>query len=311
MKKSKKLILGFAGRKRSGKSVLSKAVASYTPNKVVILSVATYLKDMCANLLGMTFEQMIEYKDNNKSIDVTVDDKWINILKKKTTVSHSYLENEVKGTKLKNVREVLQYIGTDVIRKFQPDWHLEQLMADIDSYSDDTVICIDDVRFPNEKKALEEIGAEIFFIMRPNALFNISNHDSEIAITWDMFDDNHVIINEFDEQTLIDTFRVAFVTDFAANRELSIFLSNLSIYKKDINHNFPKYDSSLVKEIVKQNFANPLFNKKGIIVFNAKNRMEAETFVECIYGNDCVSYRRNFLVYNPLIIENLKKFITL
>lgn len=310
MKKSKKLILGFAGRKRSGKSVLSKAVASYTPNKVVVLSVATYLKDMCANLLGMTFEQMIEYKDNNKSIDVTVDDKWINILKKKTTVSHTYLENEVKGKKLKNVREVLQYIGTDVIRKFQPDWHLEQLMADIDSYSDDTVICIDDVRFPNEKKALEKIGAEIFFIIRPNALFNISNHDSEIAITWDMFDDDHIIINEFDEQTLIDTFRVAFVTDFAVNRELSIFLSNLSIYKKDINYNFPKYYSPLVKEIVKQNFANPLFNKKGIIVYNAKNRLEAETFVECIYGNDCVSYRRNFLLYNPLIIENLKKFIT-
>ena len=310
MVKSNKLILGFAGRKRSGKSVLANAVKNFTPNKVVVLSVATYLKNMCANLLGMSFEQMMEYKDNNKTIDITVDNKWVNILKKHTTVPHPFLENEVKGKKLTNVREVLQYVGTDIIRQFQPDWHLEQLLKDIESYPDDTIICIDDVRFPNEKKAIEKLGGEVFFIIRPNALYSISNHESEISLTWDMFDDNHVIINEFDETFLIDNFRVAFVTDFCRNTELSIFLSNLSIYKKDINYDFPKYKSDIVDEIITQNYANQLFNKKGVIIYQAKTRQKAESFIECLYGNDCISYRRNFLIYNPLITENLKKYLT-
>jgi hypothetical protein len=53
---------------------------------------------------------------------------------------------------------------------------------------------IDDVRFPNEKKMIEELGGECWFIVRPT-LDNISNHESETSITWNNCW-NRIIIND-------------------------------------------------------------------------------------------------------------------
>lgn len=49
----------------------------------------------------------------------------------------------------------MQFIGTDIIRKFYSDWHIDQLINEI-TLSDEEFIIIDDVRFPNEVEALQK-----------------------------------------------------------------------------------------------------------------------------------------------------------
>ena len=53
---------------------------------------------------------------------------------------------------------------------------------------------IDDVRFKNEKKMIEELGGKCWFVLRPT-LHNISDHASENSIRWqDCW--NNVIVND-------------------------------------------------------------------------------------------------------------------
>ena len=52
---------------------------------------------------------------------------------------------------------------------------------------------IDDVRFPNERKMIEELGGTCWFIIRPK-LDNVSNHLSETALKWQEFE--NIIVND-------------------------------------------------------------------------------------------------------------------
>ena len=91
----------------------------------------------------------------------------------------------------RNTRELLQFIGTDLIREYCNDWHVNKVKEMILNESNQNFV-IDDVRFPNERKMIEELGGTLWFIVRPN--FNtVSNHISETALKWQEFD--NIIIN--------------------------------------------------------------------------------------------------------------------
>ena len=52
-----KKIIAFAGRKRSGKGILSNVIKENT-NKTVIITIASYLKLLCCDLLGIDYETL-------------------------------------------------------------------------------------------------------------------------------------------------------------------------------------------------------------------------------------------------------------
>jgi hypothetical protein len=58
---------------------------------------------------------------------------------------------------------MLQFIGTDYIRKYNKDWHVNKIREMID---ENTNYVIDDVRFPNEKKLIEDLGGDCWFVTR-------------------------------------------------------------------------------------------------------------------------------------------------
>ena len=160
-------IIAFAGRKRSGKGMLAKGMREYSPN-VVIIAVADSLKLLCCKLLKITYDELTQMKDDGTTFEAKVDDYWVSTIKHEVKISDNIIRNEIGGRVFTNVREVLQIIGTDLIRKYSPDWHIDKTIERIKSYGDDKIVVVEDVRFPNEKRRIEEIGGDVYFIIRPN-----------------------------------------------------------------------------------------------------------------------------------------------
>ena len=90
------------------------------------------------------------------TFEYTPNDRWFNLISKSTGISVDIIKKEIGDILFTDVRQMLQVIGTDLIRKYCPNWHVDKLTEDINSYSDDYVIVIDDVRFKNEKEAIEK-----------------------------------------------------------------------------------------------------------------------------------------------------------
>ena len=167
-----KTIIGFAGRKRAGKTSLSKYLTE--KHNGTIVTVADALKHLCCDLLGFdTIEELNTYKDKGTSWSfnkVKEAPQWAKIICEQvfggyTDEQYSEIVELLNGIYAYNVRELLQFIGTDIIRKFKPNWHVDKMVEAINNATTD-LVCVDDVRFPNEREAIENLGGQVFFIMR-------------------------------------------------------------------------------------------------------------------------------------------------
>ena len=182
------MIIGFAGRCRSGKTVLSEVCEKYGYQR---LSFALPLKQLCADILDISIDELNRAKNENIPIEITIGKDICEILSEETNIPIETTTEICDGKYLHTVRDMLQFIGTDYIRKYNKDWHVNKIREMID---ENTNYVIDDVRFPNEKKIIEELGGDCWFVTR-TTLENVSNHESETSITWkDCF--NKVIIND-------------------------------------------------------------------------------------------------------------------
>lgn len=202
-------IIGFAGRARSGKSTLAQVL--HNEEGYQILTIANYLKKLCCKLLGdISLTQLNELKNNDTDITnlLKIDDNFIHIINEATGIGYEVIKNELINLPygIPTVRAMLQIVGTDIIRKYYPDWHIIQLVNEIESLPDDVNIVVDDVRFPNERKEIERLGGIVIFIMRPTMLSMVYNHPSEISLQWYQFVKTHILINYSNRYEFISNF---------------------------------------------------------------------------------------------------------
>lgn len=202
-------IIGFAGRARSGKSTLAQVL--HNEEGYQILTIANYLKKLCCKLLGdISLTQLNELKNNDTDITnlLKIDDNFIHIINEATGIGYEVIKNELINLPygIPTVRVMLQIVGTDIIRKYYPDWHIIQLVNEIKSLPDDVNIVVDDVRFPNERKEIERLGGIVIFIMRPTMLSMVYNHPSEISLQWYQFIRTHILINYSNRYEFISNF---------------------------------------------------------------------------------------------------------
>ena len=176
--------------------------------------------------------------------------------------------------------------------------------------SNGKTVAVDDVRFPNERKAIEELGGECFFIIRPINT-NISNHISETALTWNMFDDKHIILNESSLDKFEKNFEWHLDNNFSENDMYSLFLSEKFYYTK-MNILFGQNKNEIVDEIILQNKDYIPFLTKGIIRYKTVSDKQHRQFLRDIYRkyniND-INFNGYYILYNPLINENLKIYL--
>lgn len=307
-------IIAFAGRKRSGKGMLAKGMREYSPN-VVIIAVADSLKFLCCKLLNRTYDELNQMKDDGTIFEAKVDDYWVSTIKHEVKISDNIIRNEIGGRVFTNVREVLQIIGTDLIRKYSPDWHIDKTIEHIKSYGDDKIVVVEDVRFPNEKRRIEEIGGDVYFIIRPN-YWDVSNHPSEKALKYTDFNDNRIIINEYSKEQMIEYFNALYFTDEYINEnECPILLSANPWYSEHVmditSNDFASRlnRQNIIKKVIEQNKGRALFREKGIITFKSDDADSLTLFRRIIMvgceGYGCESYS----IYNPLTNEILKLYL--
>lgn len=278
----KNKIIAFAGRKRSGKTELSNFLKD--EYGAVVITIASYLKELCASILSCDMNHLLKIKDDGTTFEMKVDDRWVNLLSEKTNIPKNLVWKEIGDITFTNVRQMLQVIGTDLIRKYNPNWHVEQMIKEIKSYGDNKLITIDDVRFLNEKQAIEQLGGKVFFIIRTSNCLNVSNHISENSLHWYDFNDNDIIINNSNVELLTNKIQMWFndMTNGVADKDALL----IPQYDRELGFE----NSEVVKTIVEHIKNNEMFDKKGLIDVNI----------------DGIKY---YIENNPYIIENLKQWL--
>lgn len=110
-------------------------------------------------------------------------------------------------------RTKLQYVGTDVIRKKQPDYWVNFLCGIFEMFPEEwDYILIPDTRFRNENEVLKEKGFDVTTVRvrRPNFDNGLTSeqkkHESEVAL--DNYDFDYYIVNMGDDSIIkeVDNF---------------------------------------------------------------------------------------------------------
>lgn len=302
------MIIGFAGRKRAGKGVLANMLKRERGYHIVI--VANALKELSCELLGMSMEELLRKKDDGTTFDIPVTERHIGIV----TDAVSYIDNAEKfvrktmtGRSFTSVRQVLQFVGTDVIRELDSMWHTKKVVEKIKSFGPDANVVVDDVRFTDERNAIEELGGKVYYIVRPT-FFGISNHPSETGLSFHDFAQQSVILNDAGIEGLEDKAkRILFKEEYD-----TYIWPEAYAFDPKYNLSFGLYMTPIVEQVLKQNIGRDAFMTDGILMFKPNDVKEAERFISEVYnvrpGVDIPSaYAKRFVIDNPLLVENLKR----
>lgn len=190
------LIISFSGRKGSGKSTLANLLLGRGYTKI---SFADRLKNLLSELYEWEIEslQCPKRKEETLLKKVVWDKEYAirlgAMIGAKCDLNESYVEFNTR-------RDALQYIGTDILRTYDPDFHINELKKQI---KPELNYVLDDVRFYNELSMLKQENGFCLFTMRP-FYFIYNNHSSEITLSRKDFD--WVILNTRSEKTFIKTF---------------------------------------------------------------------------------------------------------
>lgn len=139
-------------------------------------SFAEKLKEMCVDLLELKEEQCFGTDEQKNSLTHL---KWEDM----PGYNNSGLPHGKSG--FMTGREVMEYVGTDVMRKiFDPIWINSTIRQIEKDGSMLAVIC--DCRFPNEVGAIHKAGGKVIRLTRDP--FPDSTHPAEVSLNKDKFD---------------------------------------------------------------------------------------------------------------------------
>jgi hypothetical protein len=320
-----KTIIGFAGRKRAGKTCLSKYLAEKYNGTIV--TVADALKHLCCDLCGFKdIEELNYYKDNGTSYSFNPNKApvWAKIICEQ--VFGEYTENHynkvlelLSEIHTYNVRELLQFVGTDIIRKYKPTWHVDKMVEAINNAPTD-IVCVDDIRFPNERAAVEKLGGTVFFIVRPDLTVDVSNHESEISLTWPEFDQHHIILNMFTLKCLCESFDEAYSSEFHLTNSNLIFGNANGQFRTEnimlgyIGNKKPyELDSTNIRvdefNFIKNILINNIKTHNGCILLHPEHEESMKYYTKKLYKTIPTKGIQTIVMWNPYIIENLKAWM--
>ena len=301
-------IIGLAGRKRSGKSSLAKSFIEYGIDTEII-SFAEPLKSLCAELMGIDIFTLNYLKDNNSIINKSFNDRNVKILSERTGIDINIVHKLFDGVIIKTVRDLLQMVGTDLIRENYPNWHVDKTMDRIKTLcGSNKLVIIDDVRFKNERESIEEIGGEVFFVVRSNN-FDVSNHVSETSLLVSNFKPDKILVSSDKwEETCLNFVKMfngeIMPTEFNGGlnpKEFYPFIMDI----ERIKHS--KMYSDVIAKLIKENILSGNVGVDGELSFTNDNKyltMVFENMFGFIVGNKPI-----FKFKIPMINEQLKMFL--
>lgn len=180
------IIIGLAGRKRSGKDTAAKALIARGFKK---LSFAQPLKEICASMTGLPFEHFDKdiLKDANLFEPILLKGGEINRLLEGLH-ELAPLNRELAGSIMMRCtdmifhtpRELMQFIGTDIVRDIISREYWTNTMRSKLRVANKVVIT--DMRFLEERQLLKSFGAKLVLINRIQEATERSGHASENSL---------------------------------------------------------------------------------------------------------------------------------
>ena len=293
------MIINLCGRKRSGKGELSKVFSELYGAK--ILSFADGLKDLLCDILSVDRTELDLLKNNERKVKIPLSDEVILKIGNATGIDEETIDCELAYENISNVRSALQIIGTNLIRKHKPMWHVNKTIEKIkNSDYENNSFVVDDCRFYNEKIEMDKIGAHSYFIVRNN-ISSVSNHKSEISLKWYNFSEYNIIINDSTLEHLIKGWEIELNSlhknSHCFNDIIYGYIKNL--YKGN-PYAFIDYTNYQNKNLANQIINNNFISDEGYIKTYGNEDLNS-----CIFGEKTNS---DITFYNPLILENLKMY---
>lgn len=194
------MIIAFAGSKGSGKSTACDILAKHGYQ---VINFADPLKMMAVELTGVSLNECYDLEAKERSRPFLVDYQDVRQLLLRNNISTiPKALTEVDGQVFGSLRGVLQWIGTELFREADKNFWINQLLAKIDPKQK---YCVGDLRYENEKDAIEAAGGMVIRVIRPSLALPKDTHPSELI----NFECRYTIINEDLKQFEKDVLAIA------------------------------------------------------------------------------------------------------
>ena len=177
-------IIGLCGLKGSGKDT---AASFLLEEGWARISFADPLKDLTASVFGMKPAKFHhpEFKDlvfkDTLILDQDHADNLIAELELGSQAAQLVYEL-VDGKEINTARELLQFIGTDVIREILgTHYWVDRAETLLKRWLDDGVnVVFTDVRFKNERDLIKDYGGNVYVLLRDASKKKVDEHSSEV-----------------------------------------------------------------------------------------------------------------------------------
>jgi hypothetical protein len=189
------MLVALSGRKGSGKSLFAEQLLNRGFTRI---SFADTLKKLVSTIYNWELSSLYcPIQKEEILVDPVLWNKETALrLSELTNIKIDLLYKEDKT--LFTRREVLNYIGTEILRKYNDKFHIEKF---IENYDESGNYVCDDMRFPNELLAIKSLpNTYPIFVCRP-CNFVYSNHESEISLRRHDFE--HIFLNYSSKKTFI------------------------------------------------------------------------------------------------------------
>lgn len=185
-------LIAIAGKKGCGKTLSANYLSvryGYT-----VINFADSLKNLVCKLLRVSRDELEKVKDMHYGIQLGHAD--FNTVAEYTGIHLDHVYRVLGNGDFNGPRQMLQIIGTDLIRSFDSAWHVRQLAGALD---DDKTYCIPDLRFNDELEFLLGLGCKTLLINRTRC--GGDSHISENSLGHVQFD--YVVRNDNDIDALV------------------------------------------------------------------------------------------------------------
>jgi hypothetical protein len=236
------MIVGLSGRKNTGKTTLSELLINRGFKRA---SFATALKEYVAQLFEWELKDLYTQKGKEETLNTPV--IWNQSICHKLEDLAGLDLNFIGELQFNTRRDALQYIGTDVLRGADPNFHVNKFA---EKFRDGNFV-VDDVRFLNEINTLRTMNGVCIHIIRPyNWIY--SNHASEISISRN--DVDYLVLNDKSQEKLVRKFNL-FLDNLLSKRKKALsrmeLLENLDKSCGDIDRAAQYLDCSKNKIVVR------------------------------------------------------------
>lgn len=200
------MILALAGKKKSGKDTIADFLVK--DQGFIKLSLATPLKQLCMKVFGLNKDYFYNDKKKDEEFDYIINIDYHHLDQIRDIIIEEWgfpIDYETRerieefhGKEIRTPRQLMQTIGTDLIRKhIRDDIFIVLLLEEIKKVNGHVVIA--DARLQNERETLMNIGANLCLVKRDVANTfddHISENDLGDEDEYDLVIDNNIDINQ-------------------------------------------------------------------------------------------------------------------